>query len=252
MPRYRFRPTLIPTLATALLLPALIGLGLWQGQRAETKRALQAEYDGRSSGVAIAVSNELLPAEALRYYRVVAKGRYEPGFQILIDNRVLHGRPGFHVVTPLRLAGGDMRVLVNRGWVAGTPDRRLPAIDTPAGTVEIQGIAVVPSDRYFTLADPGPVRGSWETLWQNLDIQRYAEAAPFTVQPVVVLLDPASTAGGFVREWARLDAGIATHQSYAFQWFALATALAVLYLLLNLKSENPDRDHNDRSDSADR
>jgi surfeit locus 1 family protein len=245
MPRYRFRPSLVPTLATVLLLPVLVGLGLWQTQRAETKRALQAEYDARSQGPVLAVGAAPQPAEALRYYRVVARGAYEPAYQILIDNRVHRGRPGYHVITPLKLAGGDTRVLVNRGWVAGTPDRRLPAVETPAGSIEVQGVAIVPGDRYFALADPGPVRGDWQTLWQNLDMARYRDGVPFAVQPVVVLLDPDSPAGGFVREWARLDAGIATHQSYAFQWFALATALAALFLLVNLKRETPDRDRDD-------
>ncbi|HEX9628062.1 MAG TPA: SURF1 family protein [Acidiferrobacterales bacterium] len=245
MPSYRFRPALIPTLATVLLVPVLIGLGAWQTQRAETKRALQAEYDARSTGPVVAIGADPQPAEALRYYRVVARGVYEPGYQILIDNRVHRGHPGYHVITPLKLAGGETRVLVNRGWIAGTPDRRLPVVETPATGVQIEGIAMVPGDRHFTLADPGPVRGEWETLWQNLDMARYAEAVPFSVQPVVVLLDPDSAAGGFVREWARLDAGIATHQSYAFQWFALATALAALYLLVNLKRETSDRDRDD-------
>ena len=41
---------------------------------------------------------------------------------ILIDNRVHGGRPGYHVMTPLRLDDGEV-VLVRRGWVAVGPDR---------------------------------------------------------------------------------------------------------------------------------
>lgn len=232
---------MLPSLVTLLLLPVLIGLGIWQLQRAEYKTALQAEYDARSQGPAVAVASELQPAEALRYYRVAAKGVYEPAYQILVDNRVHRGQAGYHVVTPLHLQGGAARILVNRGWVAAGPDRsQLPPIDVPPGLVEVHGVAVEPGDRHFTLAAPEPIRDVWPTVWQNLDMKRYAAAVPFPVQPVVILLDPSAPAGGFVRDWARLDTGIATHRGYAFQWFSLAAALAVIYLVVNLRrrSEN--------------
>jgi hypothetical protein len=44
---YRFRPKLIPTLATLILLPVLINLGLWQSHKADSKQALQDTYDTR-------------------------------------------------------------------------------------------------------------------------------------------------------------------------------------------------------------
>jgi surfeit locus 1 family protein len=67
-----------------------------------------------------------------------------------------------------------------------------------------------------------------------MEMTRYAAAVPFPVQPVVVLLDPDS-AGGFTRDWSRLDAGISVHQGYAFQWFMLAAALASIYLFMSLR-----------------
>ena len=45
-------------------------------------------------------------------------------------------------------------MLVNRGWVAGNADRsRLPEVRTPADTVEITGLAVVPGRRFLELSD---------------------------------------------------------------------------------------------------
>lgn len=229
---YRFRPKWIPTLATLLLLPLLVGLGLWQLDRAEQKRALQAEYDRRAQGPGVLVGPELRGLEDLRFHRVVAKGYYEPEHQVLIDNRVHRGQVGYYVITPLRLLNGDARLLVNRGWVPLGADRqRLPPAPAPAGLQEITGVATVPAERVFTLGRPAP---GWQPVWQHLDLQRYRSLVAFPVQPVVVLLDSTSGAGGFVREWGRLDAGIATHQGYAFQWFALAVALLTLFLVLNI------------------
>jgi surfeit locus 1 family protein len=62
----------------------------------------------------------------------------------------------------------------------------------------------------------------------------FRDNVTFPLQPIVILLDPDSSNGGFVRQWARLDAGIATHQGYAFQWFSLAAALAAIYILVSM------------------
>ena len=234
--RYRFRPHLIPTLAALLLLPAFIALGFWQLDRAEQKRSLQAEYDRRAGEPPVAVDGHMRSADELRFYRVVAEGVYEPERQILLDNRVHAGNVGYYVVTPLRLRDSDTRVLVNRGWVPlGRSRAELPAVPPPAGMQRIVGVATVPLERKFTLGAPTQGPG-WETVWPYLDMSRYRAAVTQPLQPVVILLDP-NSAGGYVREWARLDAGIATHRGYAFQWFALALALVTLYLFVNIRRE---------------
>lgn len=232
LPR-RFRPGLIPSLVFAVLLPLFLYLGYWQLQRAEEKRLLQVEYDTRANGPAVQVERQVQRAEELRFYRVVARGHYETDHQILIDNRVHQGRVGYHVITPLRLENSEVRLLVNRGWIALGEDRdHLPAFETPAGLQQVTGVATVPAEKYFTLAQPEP---GWQRVWQNMDLARYGAVVPFPVQPVVLLLDPASDAGGFTRDWSRLDAGISVHQGYAFQWFMLAAALASIYLFMSLR-----------------
>lgn len=229
----RFRPRLVPSIAMALLLPLFLFLGYWQLQRAEEKRQLQNEYDARANGPAVQVEGHAQRPEDLQFYRVVARGYYETDYQVLIDNRVHQGQAGYHVITPLRLADSPVRLLVNRGWVAlGASREQLPAVETPSGLQQVTGVATVPSEKYFTLEKQELHTGGWQRVWQNMDLNRYAGAVPFKIQPVVVLLDPASSAGGFVRDWGRLDAGISVHQGYAFQWFLLAAALVALYLFL--------------------
>lgn len=245
--RYRLRAGLWPTLATLALLPLLAGLGVWQLERAAEKQRLQAEYDRRQQDAAVRLGGDLQDAELLRFRRVQASGRYEPGFQILIDNRVHHGQAGYHVLTPLRLGASDMRVLVNRGWVPVGADRRaLPPVPPPDGEVEVTGIATVPATGGFRLGPAQPAAPGWQTRWQYVDLDAYAASVPFPLQPVVVLLDPDSPAGGYTRQWARLDSGIATHQGYAFQWFSLAVALAAIYILVNTRRSEDEVTGTDR------
>lgn len=228
----------LPVAILAALAPALAALGLWQLQRAEEKRDLQAEYDRRTSEAALQLGTDTRDAQSLRYRRVRARGVYEASYQILIDNRVHRGVPGYYVVTPLKLEGSEARVLVNRGWVAlGASRAQLPAVEAPAGAQEIAGVATIPLEKVFTLGAPAV---GWQPVWPHLDMQRAASSMPFTVLPVVVLLD-ADVAHGYTREWARLDAGIALHQGYAFQWFALAALAVVIALLIARRARSARR-----------
>jgi surfeit locus 1 family protein len=227
--------------------PSFINLGLWQYGKAEKKQVLQELLDARSRAPAIQMAATPVDAEieSLRFRRVVLRGEYEPERQILIDNRVYQERAGYHVITPFKLAdsaGSGMRVLINRGWIPAPDDHRsIPAVTTPAGQIELSGLAVVPGDKFFTLgataAQPSAT-AEWLPVWQNLDLKRYRASVAYPVQPLVVLLgddtisDPAS---GFVREWPRPDENFAKNLSYAYQWFGFSGTLVVIYLAVNLK-----------------
>jgi surfeit locus 1 family protein len=56
------------------------------------------------------------------------------------------------------------------------------------------------------------------------------------LQPLL-LQQSNDTGDGLIRDWPRPDTGIATHVSYAIQWYGLAATLVVLWLTLNLKRD---------------
>ena len=236
-PTRRFRPLLWPTLAAAALVPLFVVAGQWQWNKAAAKLEVQQQRDAGQSEAAIAIAATPVDAEALRYRPVVARGHYDLSHQILIDNRIHNGRAGYHVITPLHVEGSTRRLLVNRGWIAAPAERRdLPQFTTPTGTVEVEGTASLPSSHYFTLAreHSGAVdtaQSPWQVVWQNLDLDAYAKAAGFAVQPIVVELGAQSTAGGFVREWRLADDRRTTNLGYAFQWWGFAATTVVLWLV---------------------
>lgn len=233
---YAFRPRLLPTLAMLLVLPLFVSLGLWQFNKARAKAALQAELDQRSQGGVIQLAPPFADPELLRFRHVTVRGRFEPERQILIDNRIHHEQAGYHVLTPLRIEGSDARVLVNRGWIAAGADHaQPPEVATPSGSIELEGIAVLPSRRYFSLA---PEAAGWHAVWQNLDLKAYAETAGIAPLPVVIQLDAASPAG-FAREWPRPDERMEKHLSYALQWAGFAIALVGFWLVASLQRKSP-------------
>lgn len=228
----RRQVALLGGLLLAVLLPAFVSLGLWQWNKAERKTQLQAELDRRSRDAPVAMPTTPADAEALRYRRVVLRGTFDAARQFLLDNRVYREQAGYHVITPLRIAGSGQYVLVNRGWLPAPADhRQVPAAAVPAGEVELSGIAMLPARRFFTLAAQ-PASG-WAPVWQNLDLERFRQSVPYPLQPVVVELDAASP-GGYVREWPRPDEGAERHRSYALQWFGFAaTSLGIwVYFLV--------------------
>jgi len=218
----RRQVAIVGALVLSVLLPTFVSLGLWQWRKAEAKTALQAELDSRSHDAAIAMPTTPADIDSLRHRRVSLRGSYDAARQVLIDNRLHQERAGYHVVTPLRLEGSNMHVLINRGWLPAPADHRIqPMAEVPAGVVELTGIVLPPASRFFNLA-PQPTSG-WEPVWQNLDVARFQNAVDYPLQALVVQLDPESP-GGFLREWPRPDERADRHRSYALQWFGFAAA----------------------------
>ena len=225
----RFRPRLVPAIAALLVIAVGVGAGNWQKRRMQAKEALRAQYDEADRAAPIALAS--LPAAtdwgSMRYHRVTAAGEYLPQRQIFIDNRVVAGRAGFHVVTPLAFPDGRV-VLVNRGWVAQQASRSaLPEAPPPVGQVTVQGRLSIPPTGYLELqreSTSGPVR-------QNLDPARFAAATGLAVLPVVIEATAAPVPDdGLARSWPAPDFGVETHRIYMVQWYAFALLAAVLWL----------------------
>ncbi len=223
--RIRFAPRLVPTLAAIAMIALTIWLGRWQSNRAEEKAALQSMFEARIREAPVFLGGASGPADALLYRRVRATGRWLSEGQIFIDNRIHGGRAGFEVITPLRVAGSERVVLVDRGWIARTAAYPAPPpVAAPAGgDVEVSGLAALPPRRYLELS-ADTVSGN---VWQNLSLARYAERMRVDVVPVMVLADV--PAEGLARVEEKPDTGIARHREYALTWFALAATLAGLW-----------------------
>jgi len=231
MPQLQFKPSLWPTLAAIAGVAATVALGNWQLGRGQDKAALAQRIAVANRDAQIELSQTEARAEDVAWHRVEARGRFDPKYAVLIDNRILHGVVGYQVVMPLRIAGGERHVLVNRGWVAATGSRDiLPQIKTPPEEVLITGLATVPSKRYLELSK----QVAEGKVWQNLTLERYRAAMPLALQPVVIQQE-SEIDDGLKREWSAPDLGIDKHYGYAFQWFAMAAAIVIIYLVCNVR-----------------
>ena len=227
--RLAFRPGF--ALFSLAAVVVMILLGNWQTRRAEQKLALQERVDALAQGPMVSLPSTPVAAADYAHSRVTVRGEFAAQHTVLVDNRVLRGLPGYHVVTPFRIQGGDMYLLVNRGWVGVGPTRaQFPPIHTPGGNLVLEGLAVVPPERVYELGreiDTAP-------LVQHLVPARIAERTGLRLQPVV-LQQTSDTRDGLVRHWERPDLGVNTHRAYALQWYAMGVLVVVLYFTLNLR-----------------
>jgi surfeit locus 1 family protein len=69
---------------------------------------------------------------------------------------------------------------------------------------------------------------------QKLELPGIETALNLELLPYLVRMAPESPAG-FARSWRAPGSGEEKHLGYAFQWFAMAAAILVIYLILNIK-----------------
>lgn len=233
---YEFRAGLWPSLATLCLLILLLSLGFWQLDRAAQKRALLEAYGDRPADAPLLISPGFVPDADWRYRRAEVVGRYVAERQFLLDNRVYHGRVGYQVLTPVRLAQSDYAVLVNRGWVPqGATRADLPPLPVPPGErLRIEGLIDIPHDDVFVLGEGEDRDPGWPKLLQRIRLELHAEQLGIRLLPMVLLLDE-DQPGGFVRDWNPIVIGPERHVGYAVQWFALAAVLSILYVWVNVR-----------------
>jgi surfeit locus 1 family protein len=228
-----FEPRPFTTLLAIALIAMLVSLGRWQLHRAQEKRLL---FDSFAAANAGATPIDLQSANVPRYSRVEAVGSFDATRQILIDNMVEAERAGYFVITPFALRGGGW-VLVNRGWVPlGKTRAERPAIPVAANLRTIRGRADnLPSPGIrmgvpAPLAPPYPVVAAYPTRADAAQLLKEADWASVDL----ILLD-AGEPDGYVRNWAPPGFPPIRHIGYAVQWFALALALAVIYVVTNFR-----------------
>jgi surfeit locus 1 family protein len=161
---------------------------------------------------------------------VVLAGEWLPDRTVYLDNRQMNAIPGFYVVTPLRIAGSQAVVLVQRGWVPRNfqERERLAPIETPTRTVEVRGRLAPPPAKLFSFSDEetGPIR-------QNLDLGAFRLETGLPLLALSVQQTGAPSEG-LLRQWPEAGSGAERNYGYAFQWWAMAALIAILYVWFQL------------------
>lgn len=190
-------------------------LGFWQISRLHERQSLNSYVGSRIDSVPVPYFS-LPPDSAVTHYRrVTVTGVPDFSHEFYLVDRSRSGSPGVYVLTPVRVAGHDTAVLVNRGWVYA-PD---------ASTIDPSRWNA-PDSTFEGYVDEfqAPVRAPPEPRHlRSVYYRAIASALPYPLADsyVVALGKDSVVAGVPLRTTPpALDDG--PHLSYAIQWFAFA------------------------------
>jgi cytochrome oxidase assembly protein ShyY1 len=231
--RYRFlsRPKWVLFSAVMLgLVVLMVNLALWQLRRLHERRTMNAEIVAAMHDVP---ADATAPGPIRQWRTLTATGTYDESEQVLIRNRSYQGQPGFHVVTPLKLASGRA-LLVNRGWVPLAEDGSTPSPPAPpSGQVVVTGRARESQRRGAFFSPRDPSDGTLRQLYR-VDVPRIAQQTPYPlIADYIELLTttPAATSRQPVLIPApELDDG--PHLSYAGQWMFFSGCVVAGWILV--------------------
>lgn len=242
--RFLLRPRwLIGTVTVVLAAAVMINLGLWQirrlHQRIDRNHAIEARIHApaQSLGQILAryrIGAPLTAPDSAAYRHVAVSGTYDAADEVLLRSRSEGGNPGFHVLTPLKLADGKA-LLVDRGWVPYTDNAPpVPAAAPPAGTVTLTGLLRRPEPEpsgFFKAISPdvpatGPLKRTFYANPHRLQGQfsfplidaylQLSTQSPAQTGELPVTPDPPVLTNG-------------PHLSYTIQWFSFMLITVIGY-----------------------
>jgi surfeit locus 1 family protein len=228
---FKLRPLLWPTVISLPILVFSLALGFWQMERREWKRDILDRIAHNQATPAVAF-DDLIKADPLlhEYGKVRVAGTFLHDKEFHLAARSLRNKVGMQIVTPIRLDDGRI-VLFDRGWVPSEQkDGASRAAGQLAGKVELTGVVRRNQIQRQFAPDNAPDKN----VWFHVDVplmRRLAGGAPDPRLDAFFLeADATPNPGGVpIGGQTRLDIPN-DHLQYAITWFAIALALAGVYL----------------------
>ena len=226
-----FRPPISLTVVLLIFASLFIMLGNWQTRRAAEKAETEQQHQSATS-----LTLETAMSGNSRFSKIRVSGHYDKSRHILLDNQVWNGRGGVYVYTPFYTTGG-ISILVNRGWLPLVPDRQvMPEIPTPNNELVLTGMLNTPPKPGRMLGPADKLqKDKWPQLVTYMNIEDISGALDAPLESWIIQLSKAEQTGFEGRDWKPVFLSSSRHRAYAFQWFALAAACFVMFILIGFK-----------------
>jgi cytochrome oxidase assembly protein ShyY1 len=212
-----------------LVFSALVKLGVWQSARALEKeqRISRIEQLKSQNPLSLKQINLLSKTDNINDMPVEIEGFFDERVLFLLDNQFNKGQLGYRVYQVLKIE--NSAILVNLGWVEGSVNRlELPEIKALSGKYSILGnvrlieVGIQLQEQIFTEIQ-------WPLRIQQVEIDKFSTLIDRKLLPIVIYVDKNENIG-FEKNWQPIVMPPEKHRAYAFQWFSLATAWAILML----------------------
>lgn len=221
----------------ALIMVSFVFLGFWQLGRLADRRAEHAQRLTLLEGAPLPLTGTEADLAPLLGRRVQLTGTFLTDESVVLrGRRSASGVDGLHLVTPLRLSGTEVAVLVDRGWIPANQREpaQLAAYAIPR-EVSVEGFAWPPQVRPDSPLAPRdlPLPGATRIpAWVRVDVAAIQAQVSPQLLPLYVEALPTGNAATLPRPPDPRHADDGPHLGYALQWFSFAAMLAVVYAAL--------------------
>ena len=237
MQKYRFNFTLPLTIAFLIVFSILIKLGLWQLERADHKKNLNESYKLRQSEkvIDLNIHKSINSKESILWRRVSLNGSFYKEKNLIVDNQIFKHEAGFNILTPFKINGTGMTILINRGWHKNLINReQIPIIKNVDDIDQINGYAV-------KIPVPGINLGGSNIEIINASLARFQSINADEINnfyqanflPYMVYLNPLID-DEYISNFKLPVPDSEKNYGYAFQWFAFALTLLIIFLRLGI------------------
>lgn len=235
------RRWILTTLLVIAAMGVMVRLGFWQLDRLEKRRAFNSRVEAQLSQPELTIANDILTNSeliqqlpAMEYRSARVEGEYDHNSQIALRSQYHNNQYGVHLITPLKIAGSDQFILVNRGWIPiqDWESGNLSQYDQP-GLVEVQGMIRPSMDKadFGSRSDPIPKAGQQPLkAWNFVNIPAISKQTPYSLLPIYIQQAPdtAVTEPPYP-SLPEIEISEGSHMSYAIQWFTFAAILGFGY-----------------------
>lgn len=233
----QFQPSWIGLILVLVTLPILIRLGFWQLSRAQEKEDIIETVEQRKHLPELSLDDAIAMDDADQR-KVVFLGEALSQHFVVIDNQKQGSQLGYEVLGIFQPESSTKAVIISRGW--------LPRKDFYQKVPEIPEFtdAIIKGRLYFSKGDNAAVNAN--AVWEEYDnksligafdmktVEEKFTQLGYDVEPFIVRQN-ADESSSFIRNWSWFAGTPKKHIAYAVQWFAMALAVLVLFLIMALK-----------------
>lgn len=236
-----FNYKLLPSLVFIIFFTLFIKLGFWQLDRADQKKIINMAFVERQNQPPIPLNKETIqmPIIDIIWHHVTISGEFLNDKNIILDNQVVQEKAGFLIYTPFKILDSNKIILVNRGWYPLSNSRNdVPNIPPIKGAQAIEGeINQMPSSGISLGKVITEKLDESSFRLQKMDYEVLSSLIGKDLMRYVVKLKKPIFDKTYV-----IDLGIPVPDSdknygYAFQWFAMAFTLFIIFIKLGLKKK---------------
>ncbi|WP_268235343.1 SURF1 family protein [Lacimicrobium alkaliphilum] len=209
-------------------------LGFWQLDRAEQKQQRAKQIEHRQQQRYSSLSELLRLDSDIRDFPLQVTGRLDQERPLLWDNRIYEGQVGYEVLAVLMTSEGNL--LVNLGWTPAPKYRSaLPDVELPDGLLTLQGVVTQPQSNPM-IRENETLNRQWPRRIQQPDLEKLESMLSVSLLPFALQVSDTS-AFGYSNNWKPVVMPAQKHYGYAVQWFGLALACMVIFVVALYKKK---------------